>query len=224
MSKFDLFSSLYQRSSPLSVQMILVILIVACILSLVIAVTYYLTGKNHSFNGKFSAQLITLTLIASVIMMLISSNIVISLGMVGALSIIRFRSAMKDSRDTVYIFWAVTAGLAAGCQSFKLATISTLFISIILITLAHIPIFWHKYLLVITGGQDDIDTAALIACLKQQTAWHKMHTATKGDNTQEMIFELTLKNPAEPDLLKHILAVQGVKSANLINQQSETIG
>ena len=204
--------------------MILIILITAGLLSLIIALTYYLTGKNNSLNTKFSAQLVTLTLIASVIMMLISSNIVISLGMVGALSIIRFRSAMKDSRDTVYIFWAVTAGLCAGCQSFKLGIISTLFISIALLGLAHLPIFWHKYLLVITGSEKTIDTTALIALFKQQVISHKLRTATKATNTQEMIFELISKNPAGPDLLEHILKIEGIESANLINQQSDTIG
>ena len=224
MSKFDLFEMFYQRSAVLGIKSIIVVLLASCILASVIAITYYLTNRHASYNSKFNAQLVLLTLIAGVIMMLISSNIIISLGMVGALSIIRFRSAMKDSRDTVYIFWAITAGLCSGCQSFKLAFVSTLFISLILLGLARLPIFWHKYMLVVTGSKKQIDAAALGQLLKSHTLWHKMRTATKAEDTQELIFELNLKEPAGPDLLDQITNIDGVTSANLVSQQADTIG
>ena len=87
----------------------------------------------------------------AIIMLMISSNIVISLGMVGALSIIRFRTAIKDSRDTVFIFWAITEGLCVGSQNFKLSIITTLFLAILMLIIGFIPKLYSKYLIVIVA-------------------------------------------------------------------------
>ncbi len=91
-------------------------------------ITYRVTHLSTAYSAKINATNVAITLITAVIMLMISSNIVISLGMVGALSIIRFRTAIKDPWDTVYIFWAVVEeGLAIGSQNFKLSFIAVVF-------------------------------------------------------------------------------------------------
>lgn len=157
MTKEEIFNYFYTNSSNLSIKTILVIMLAGLLIGALIFATYFVTYRGVAYNGRFNASLVIILLISVVIMLMISSNIVISLGMVGALSIVRFRTAIKDSRDTVFIFWAIAEGLSVGSQNFKLALITTIFIGIIIMAVSFIPYGRNKYLLVICGGQEPIE-------------------------------------------------------------------
>lgn len=107
MSKKDLLDLLNWQNQTIGGRRLLFILCVGLAISAVIFVTYRLTYNGVSYNAKFNISNSVILLITIVIMIMISSNIIISLGMVGALSIVRFRTAIKDPRDTVFIFWSI---------------------------------------------------------------------------------------------------------------------
>ncbi len=152
MTKEQIFQYFYTNSANLSIRSIFIVLAAGLLIGAVIYATYWATYRGVAYNARFNVSLVAILEISVVIMLMISSNIVISLGMVGALSIVRFRTAIKDSRDTVFIFWAIAEGLSVGSQNFKLALITTVFISMILLGFHFLPQLDQKYLLIVRGG------------------------------------------------------------------------
>ena len=151
MTKEEVLSYFYTNSTNYGVKRTLVILTCGLLVGLIIYLTYFMTSEKVVYNRKFNWSLVALLLITIIVMLMISSNIAMSLGMVGALSIIRFRTAVKDSRDTVVIFWAIAEGLCTSSQNYRLAFTSVIFIAIVLIVSSKMPGIRNRYLLIISG-------------------------------------------------------------------------
>lgn len=224
MSKEDIFQYFYTNSANLGVKTILLIMLGAIAIAAIIYFTYYLSYRGTAYNSRFNGSLVLMMLISVVIMLMISSNIVISLGMVGALSIVRFRTAVKDSRDTVFIFWAIAEGLSVGSQNFKLALISTLVIAIVLLAMTYVPKMWNKYLLVVAGGKKTIKTEEVLETIALFVKSSKVRTVSQDGDTQEMVIELAVRKEISPEITKELLKIKGVESVNLVMQSSETVG
>ncbi|MCI6715564.1 MAG: DUF4956 domain-containing protein, partial [Lachnospiraceae bacterium] len=154
MSKKDILEWFTANGESLGVDKILFVLCMALIVSAIIFITYRLAYTGVSYNSRFNASNVAIVMITAVIMLMISSNIAISLGMVGALSIVRFRTAIKDPADTVYIFWAIVEGLCVGAQIYKLAIVSTLFVAVILLALSYYASIQRKYLIIVRGTKE----------------------------------------------------------------------
>lgn len=154
MSKEEVLSYFYTNSTNYGIKRTFVILICGLAAGMVIYFTYYITSEKAVYNRKFNWSLVTMLLITVIVMMMISSNIAISLGMVGALSIVRFRTAVKDSRDTIFIFWAMAEGLCISSQNYRMAFTTVLFVSAVLIISSKIPGIWNRYLLIVRGGAE----------------------------------------------------------------------
>lgn len=97
----------------------------SALIGLVIYLSYWLSHTGTIYSKKFNVSLVTLTILTATVMAIIGNNIALSLGMVGALSIVRFRTAIKDSRDTVYIFWTIVAGLGCGVGDYVTSAIGS---------------------------------------------------------------------------------------------------
>ena len=224
MSKQEIFNWFYTNSANFGVKSLVLIMLAALLIAGIIYATYYFTYKGVSYNRSFNASLVVILLISVVIMLMISSNIVISLGMVGALSIVRFRTAIKDSKDTVFIFWAIIEGLSTGSQNFKLAIITTVFIAIIIMAFNLIPKLFNRYLIVITGDKEVIDTIGLLKIMNKYVLDSKLRTANRDDKHQEMIFEVRTRNELNVAVIKELLKVKGIKSVNYVIESGETVG
>jgi uncharacterized membrane protein YhiD involved in acid resistance len=136
-------------------------LLLTCLLAAFIFVVYRLNYRGSMYSYSFNASLIGMCLITSIMMMAISSNIVLSLGMVGALSIVRFRTPIKDPIDTVYIYWSICAGITCGVGIYGIAIVGNLLIGIIITVLARISLSSKRILLVIKfkkDGSERVDT------------------------------------------------------------------
>lgn len=107
----DLLRNSLEQSGNLSFQDMILHILVAALLSVVIYVSYAYTHSGTAYSKKFNVSLMTLTVLTATVMTVIGNNVALSLGMVGALSVVRFRTAIKDSRDTVYIFWTIVVGI-----------------------------------------------------------------------------------------------------------------
>ena len=138
MNKSDIFSYLVNNTSGYSVKQMALNLAVIFVLSLFMFAVYRLTTKRVNYYSNFAIVLMLTSVVTGVIMMIIESNLVLSLGMVGALSIIRFRSAIKDPVDTAYIFWAVAVGIASGTGNHVLSVVASLMIAVFVIVFSFV--------------------------------------------------------------------------------------
>lgn len=224
MSKADIFNYFYTNSANLDVNSILTVMGAGLAIGLLIYVTYLITYRGVSYNAKFNLSLVVILEVSVVIMLMISSNIVISLGMVGALSIVRFRTAIKDTRDTIFIFWAIAEGLSVGSQNFQLAIITTLFIGIILIAASFIPNIFNRYMLIVTGDAESINQETLAAEMAKFVKSKKLRTANKTASRQEFIWEIRTKGEIDLKLLDALMAVEGVETVNWVVESGETVG
>lgn len=121
---------------------------VALVLGMVIFITYRLTYSGAAYSKKFNASLMMMTLVTTVVMTVISNNIALSLGMVGALSIIRFRTAIKDPRDTTFIFWCIAVGICCGISFYTVAAIGSLYIFAVMLILGRVHTVEKRLLLI----------------------------------------------------------------------------
>ncbi len=224
MSKEEILNYFYTNSVNLDVSATLAILLSGLVIGAVISLTYWATYRGVAYNRKFNISLVVILLVSVVIMLMISSNIIISLGMVGALSIVRFRTAIKDSRDTVFIFWAIAEGLSVGSQNFMLAWVTTLFIAAVIVLLHVLPFRPGKYLLIVRCRPAPVDDHALEACIKELSNGYKLRAANRDLTHREMIFEVRTNKDLDRKVLDKLFEVDGVLSVHWVAESGETVG
>ena len=145
-------SNLMQQIEALNASQILAQILIAIVLGFVIYLSYYLAHAGTVYSRKFNVSLVVLTVLTTVVMTAIGNNVALSLGMVGALSIVRFRTAIKDSRDTVYIFWAIVAGLSCGVGDYMTAGLGSAGVFLVLLVLGRIK-NENRMLLIVRGAR-----------------------------------------------------------------------
>ena len=224
MSKEEVLGYFYTNSNQYGVKTTLLILMCGLAVGMVIYLTYYISSEKIAYNRKFNWSLVTMHLITVVVMLMISSNIAVSLGMVGALSIVRFRTAVKDSRDTMFIFWAMAEGLCVSSQNWRLTFTTVLFIAVILILSSKVPGIRNRYLLVVSGGEQAIDRKQFEEKLKPYVVSFRVRTVNKDAGHEEMICEIGTKGEINLDVLDALLTVPGIQSVNWVAQSGETVG
>lgn len=223
MSKSEILNWFSGNSASLTVGKILLVLCTALILSLVIFATYKITYSGVSYNARFNVSNIIITLITAVVMLMIGSNIAISLGMVGALSIVRFRTAIKDPQDTIYLFWSIATGLSVGAGVYQLAVVEVLFVGIVLVGASFYTRLNSKYIIIIRG-EADLDKAEIANKLSADFKGVRARAVNNRAESVEMIFEVTAKGGLDVSLIDGLKGVKGVKSANWILEVGEDVG
>ncbi len=129
---------LLSGGGELTVETILIRMAVAAVIAAFIFLSYRLSHAGSIYSRKFNVSLTALTMITTTVMIVIGNNIALSLGMVGALSIVRFRTAIKDSRDTIYIFWAIVVGICCGAGDYMVAGVGSAFVFLVLLVFGRI--------------------------------------------------------------------------------------
>lgn len=224
MSKEEVLSYFYTNSTDYGVKRTLIILLCGLAVGMIIYLTYYISSEKIVYDRKFNWSLVIMHLITVIVMMMISSNIAVSLGMVGALSIVRFRTAVKDSRDTMFIFWAMAEGLCVSSQNWRLTFTSVLFIAAVLIASSKVPGIRNRYLLIVNGGGQAIDRKQFEEKLKPFVVNFRVRTANKDADHEEMICEIRTKGEINLDVLDELMSVPGILSVNWVAQSGETVG
>lgn len=212
----DWFADQLSNFTPVNVA---IALVAALLAGAVIALVYKKTYRGVLYSPSFALTLIMLCLVTTPVVMCIGSNVALSMGMVGALSIVRFRTAVKEPLDTCYMFWAITMGILLGAKQYAIALVVVVGIGVILIALSYVR-FRHPnaYLLVIhydEGAEPDID-AELRRCTHDSRIRSK--TVTRGG--AEMTVEVRLGSRS--DIVGHMLDINGVHDATLVACQHET--
>ena len=206
----------------LSVYVIAINNAVALVLGLFIMYTYKLSYSGTAYSRKFNIALGMITIITTMIMSVISNNIALSLGMVGALSIIRFRTAIKDIRDAVYIFWCIAVGIGCGVSQYPLVGIGSFVLFFFLVAFKQV-IPDNKRLLIIQGELEDQNRIeALVSNYFDKSAHLTMKSANNA--TCEFVFSISegalmrAKNTNKIDIVEKLMKLDGVHNVNLVEQ------
>jgi len=181
---FELFGS----ANDLSVDAIVTRLAVATVIACFIFISYRLSHDGSIYSKKFNVSLVVLTVITTTVMIVIGNNLAMSLGMVGALSIVRFRTAIKDSRDTVYIFWTIVTGICCGAGDYLVASIGGAFIFMLLLLFGRIRNDNRMLLIIRTVRSNEAQVEALIFQHYSQNATLRVKNTTQ--TVVEYIYEL----------------------------------
>ena len=190
----------------------------AFITGIIIALVYRKTYRGVLYSPSFTLTLVMLTLITTPVVMCIKSDIALSMGMVGALSIVRFRTAVKDPLDTAYMFWALTMGILLGAGLHLVALIVVLCISVLMFVLTFVKFSNpNAYLLVV--HYDEYCEGAIQSELNRSVKSHKLRSKTLTRAGAEMTYEVRLSERTE--VVTRMLDIEGVHDATLVACQSE---
>ncbi len=211
----EYFSSQFQNLTPWK---IIIGLLLGCVVGLIIAFVYKRCYRGVLYSPTFAMTLMMLTLVTTPVVMCIKSNISLSMGMVGALSIVRFRTAVKDPMDTAYMFWALTMGILLGAELYVHALAVVLGISVILMVMTFVrfrnP---NSYLLVV--HYDDYAEQEITQLLRRTVRQRKLRSKTVTRSGAEMTVEVRLDS--KQDLVSAVLNIEGVHDATLVACQVE---
>ena len=219
----DMRSLFLEEFTAISVSDLLVTFLASLLLGLLIAFIYKLTYSGVLFNYQFALSLVLLAMITGVIILAISANLVLSLGMVGALSIVRFRTAVKDPMDTVYMFWALATGILTGAGFLLIAALATVLIGGAMILLSYLIKRRgksHSYLLVIR--YDSASKGELLRMLKPLQNY-KIKSKSVEPNYDEMVLEVQL-NQRQMQIVDDLSAIKGVSGVNLVSCENDGLG
>jgi len=206
------------QTGDLSTISMAVTLAMAAAMGLFIYVVYRLTAKGSFYNRDFNKSLATLPVITAGILLAMQSNLVISLGMVGALSIVRFRNAVKDPADLTFLFWSISMGIIVGAGLFELAVLLSLAATVLVFGLDLIPTFRAPCMLVVSG-ESGMEETQLLACVKAACPKVRIRSRNISKRGLEWILEVSVKDGGE--LVAKVAALPGVVSVNLMSHDGE---
>lgn len=196
---------------------------VALLCGITIALIYKYTYKGLNYSASFTISLILLTMITAIVIMVIGNNLARAFGMVGAMSIIRFRTAVKDAADIMFIFFALSIGLAAGVKLYSIAFFGTLFIGGVYLVITKFSFALpqsREFLLQIAAASATLPDVPFAALFRTYCKRNKLvNVKTIGDEANEILefsYYISLKNEERgKDLISEIKKLPGVKTVNL---------
>lgn len=216
----DIFkSSFLEQSTSFSLTDTLIVLVLAFALGLFINEVYRKTYRGVMFSQSFGVTLMALTMITALVIEAVTSNVVLSLGMVGALSIVRFRTAIKEPLDIAFLFWAIAGGIVLGAGLIPLAIIGSVIIGIVLLVFVNRKSSETPYVLVLQCDSDASESAAL-ARVEESVKRYIIKSKTVGAEGIELTVEIRVKDAAAK-FVNELLAVDGVRHATLVSYNGE---
>ena len=219
----ELLYYLTNDAGSLTLQEILLSFACAVVLGAVIFVSYRFCHTGAVYSAKFNVSLWMMTLVTTLIMCVIGNNIALSLGMVGALSIVRFRTAIKDPRDTTYIFWAIAVGVCCGICDYLIAGIGSAVIFCMMVLLGNARGNDRYLLIVRIDGSPDTRVEELMQCFYRNKA--RLRVKNTAQAQSEYIYELSAsllrKRGGIGDISNELYALEGVQNVNLVCQNDE---
>ena len=211
----EYFSQQFAALTPMKV---LIALLMGFLVGCCVAFTYKKCYRGVLYSPNFALTLIMLTLITTPVVMCIKSDISLSMGMVGALSIVRFRTAVKEPMDTAYMFWALTMGILLGAELYVVAVAVALGIAVILFLLTFVH-FNNPTAYLLVMHYDEAAEYDIQQLLRHAVKTHRLRSKTVTRTGAEMTVEVRLDN--KQDLVATMLSIEGVYDATLVACQTE---
>ncbi|QBE99876.1 hypothetical protein PMF13cell1_05470 [Blautia producta] len=219
--------SMFEETGSLNTEQIILNILVAVILGGVIYLSYYFTHAGGVYSKKFNVSLITLTTLTATVMTVIGNNIALSLGMVGALSIVRFRTAIKDSRDTTYIFWTIIVGICCGVGDYVVACVGSGVVFLVLLVLGRVKND-NRMLLIIRGARNmERRIEAIVFDYFEAKAMLRVKNTSR--ESIELIYEMPRKtylisNKKEKSVAEMLYELESIEYVNIVTQNDEISG
>lgn len=219
----DIFkSSFLETMTSVSILDMAIALLLAFGLGLFIFLVYKKTFNGVMYSSSFGVTLIALTMITTVVILAVTSNVVLSLGMVGALSIVRFRTAIKEPLDIAFLFWSIGVGIVLAAGMIPLAVIGSVIIGTILLVFVNKKSHTHPYIVVVRCENHDAETQVnKFISEKTERLVVKSKSAQKGEI--ELNMEIRLKDD-NTDFINNIADMNGVHSAVLVSYNGDYMG
>ena len=180
---------------------------------------YRVVTRKAFYSKSFSISLVALAMITAAIILTIQSSVVVSLGMVGALSIVRFRTAIKDPMDLVFLFWSISVGIICGAGMFELALLTSVCVSLVIAVLELIPTVRQPMLLIVNTSEKKGEKA-ILDVVSGYAKNYKVRSRNITGQGLDLVIELRGRKECE-NLLPELESVTGVLSASLLLQEGE---
>ncbi|MGN0977153.1 MAG: DUF4956 domain-containing protein [Faecousia sp.] len=221
MSFSDIFKKSFLEgyaSSKITTGTVVVALGIACALALYIFFVYRVVTRKTFYSKNFNISLAGVTVITASLILTMQSSIVLSLGMVGALSIVRFRTAIKDPMDLMFLFWSISVGIICGAGLAQIAVILSVVITVGILVLDRLPVAKAPMLLVVNADNPDAEEAVSQAVTKYVKHFN-VKSRNMTQNSLDLVVELRTAEGSQ--LLREVMALEGVVSASLLSHDGE---
>ena len=216
----DIFKSSFLESiTEFSAADTLIAMVAALVIGMFIFVVYKKTFNSVMYSTGFAMTLVGMTMVTTLVILAVTSNVVLSLGMVGALSFVRFRAAIKEPMEIVYLFWAVAAGIVIGAGMLPLAVIGSAIIGVILILFANKKIHDNSYLLILNCQDENAENTAL-SVMKEAVKKYAVKSKTVNVQGIEFTAEIRMKD-GETAFVNRLNEIAGVENATLVSYNGE---
>ncbi|MCM1124382.1 MAG: DUF4956 domain-containing protein [Eubacterium sp.] len=219
----DIFkSSFLENVTSVSLLDMALALILAFGLGMFIFLVYKKTFSGVMYSSSFGVTLVALTMITTLVILAVTSNVVLSLGMVGALSIVRFRTAIKEPLDIAFLFWSIAVGIVLAAGLIPLAVIGSVAIGIFLLIFVNRKSYVNPYIIVINCTDQDSEQKAT-EYLKQQVNRFVVKSKTVRKGSIEINAEIRMKND-NTDFINTLADMEGVENAVLVSYNGDYMG
>ena len=209
-------------NSQVSIESILIILALSTVIGMLIAKIYQKTFRGTSYSASFIFSLVLINIITAIVMLIIGSNLARAFGFIGALSIIRFRTAIKDTRDISFIFLSLIIGAAIGTENYHIAIISTIFITILIIVLDKINFGSHvsnSFFLTLDVDKNNHSKKDLKVSLDKYTSNHSLNSVNSvyGDDALlRYVYKININKKDTTSIISELQSLVGIKNISIV--------
>lgn len=219
----DVFrSSFLENIASVSIFDMSIALVLAFGIGTFIFLIYKKTYQGVMYSSSFGTTLVALTMITTVVILAVTSNVVLSLGMVGALSIVRFRTAIKEPLDIAFLFWSIAVGIVLAAGMIPLAVAGSILIGVVLLVFVNRKTYRNPYIVVLSCADSDAEKKAA-DFLRQHTEKCVVKSKTAQKGMIELNMEIRMKND-NTDFINALSDMQGVNTAVLVSYNGEYMG
>ena len=215
----DIFkSSFLERLDSVSLLDTALALVLAFLLGLFIFLVYKKCYAGVMYAPSFGVTLIALTLITTLLILAVTSNIVLSLGMVGALSIVRFRTAIKEPMDLMFLFWSISVGIICGAGLAQVAVILSVVMTLGILILDRLPVARAPMIFVVNADNFDAEDA-VVETVRKYAKHYRIKSRNLAENSLDLVLELRTDEGGK--LVREVMGLAGVTSASLLAHDGE---
>lgn len=221
MSAYDVLKNLFMEgyaSVNMSIGIILGCILCTLVLAVYVFMVYKWIHKNEFYNKNFNLSLIALAVITAAVILTIQSNIVVSLGMVGALSIVRFRTAIKDPLDLVFLFWSIGIGIICGAGFAAIAVVTSIALTVVIFIFTNMRGVKESQLLVVNANSLDIETKVM-EIVEEYCDY--VHLRAKTMSKQDINLAIEVKVSEQKEMMDELVKLEAITSLSLLEHDGE---
>lgn len=196
---------------------IFITLVFAGIMAGVIYLSYKFAHTKQTYQGKFAVTLVVIAFVSTILMDLVQSNLALSLGMLGSLSIVRFRTNIKDPRDIGFVIWSMAIGIAAATENYVIGIVGCVTIGMVMILTRKSETAVRQMLLIIRGSDADLE---VIQNIVDRIEGSRVKAKNVLRDSFELVYEVNVRDNESNDVIGNIFEVGGIDSVNLLSQNN----